>query len=356
MSVNIIDRYVKKKAKDLCEYANIIENMIKIENNGMWYNKREFSSIAKGITEYYAVHYYFDNNEHPNDPIKYFNDNISSVLTSITEYCKDEDKAGLLMDLKSENFLMFVIICTACYVDFASNVVDGDIGMAFQNFDTLIAYLEENPSLQINKDKKLKRELYDCVKKNCKEDLEVVHILDSELYKNKYKMLSIDPLCFKVLFKYNIPGLNEFDEDLVKDVLKEYNDEFNEVSLEILAFHILEQLISNKEMPRYFVNINKEMKRASVIRYFNNPYIKEHVSVLVPYDEEINYQEVLEKYKENEVSIVYQYDNTENINSSILENDMELLVDKEFILNNKDNENNFKRMGVSFIIRNKEEL
>ena len=98
------------------------------------------------------------------------------------------------------------------------------------------------------------------------------------------------------------------------------------------------------------------MKRASVIRYFNNHYIKEHVSVLVPYDEEINYQEVLEKYKENEVSIVYQYDNTENINSSILENDMELLVDKEFILNNKDNENNFKRMGVSFIIRNKEEL
>ena len=183
-----------------------------------------------------------------------------------------------------------------------------------------------------------------------------MHILDSELYKNKYKMLSIDPLCFKVLFKYNIPGLNEYDEDLVKDVLKEYNDEFNEVSLEILAFHILEQLISNKEMPRYFVNINKEMKRASVIRYFNNPYIKEHVSVLVPYDEEINYQEVLEKYKENEVSIVYQYDNTENINSSILENDMELLVDKEFILNNKDNENNFKRMGVSFIIRNKEEL
>ena len=87
MSVNIIDRYVKKKAKDLCEYANIIENMIKIENNGMWYNKREFSSIAKGITEYYAVHYYFDNNDHPNDPIKYFNDNISSVLTSITEYC-----------------------------------------------------------------------------------------------------------------------------------------------------------------------------------------------------------------------------------------------------------------------------
>ena len=142
----------------------------------------------------------------------------------------------------------------------------------------------------------------------------------------------------------------------MEDVLKEYKDEFNEVSLEILAFHILEQLISNKEMPRYFVNINKEMKRASVIRYFNNPYIKEHVSVLVPYDEEINYQEVLEKYKENEVSIVYQYDNTENINSSILENDMELLVDKEFILNNKDNENNFKRMGVSFIVRNKEEL
>ena len=50
---------------------------------------------------------------------------------------------GLIRTWKNETFLLSVIICTACYVDFASNVVDGDYQDTKNKFKYLLSYLRK---------------------------------------------------------------------------------------------------------------------------------------------------------------------------------------------------------------------
>ena len=80
MSLNVIDKYVEKKKKDLFEYAKILEKIICIEDNKLWKNKEEFKSLVKAVIEKYASVYYFENNANRDNPIKYSNDNINNVL------------------------------------------------------------------------------------------------------------------------------------------------------------------------------------------------------------------------------------------------------------------------------------
>ena len=149
MSLSVINKYITKKEKDLLSYAKILESLISIENNKMWQNKKEFSAFAKEIIEIYSEKYYFQNNIHKENPIEYSNDNINFVLKSIIEYCRLHDKMEMLRSWKNETFLLSVIICTACYVDFASNVVDGDIQDTKNKFKYLLSYLRKTKILEV---------------------------------------------------------------------------------------------------------------------------------------------------------------------------------------------------------------
>ena len=126
MSLSVIDKYVEKKKKDILEYSKVLESLITLEDNKMWNNKTEFAVNCKEIIALYANTYYFLNNVHRDNPIDYLNDNINNVLKSIIEYCKKTSKESMLRELKNETFLLSVIISTACYLDIATNVVDGN--------------------------------------------------------------------------------------------------------------------------------------------------------------------------------------------------------------------------------------
>ena len=60
-------------------------------------------------------------------------------------------------------------------------------------------------------------------------------------------------------------------------------------------------------------------------------------------------------YKEIGMSFIYKYDSNENVNPTMFVNDMELLVNKEFINNNLDNQISFDKMNIKLVVKNKEE-
>ena len=99
MSLNVIDKYVEKKKKDLFEYTKILEEIIKVEDNKLWKNKEEFKGLAKGVIEKYANTYYFENNANRDNPIKYSNDNINNVLK------RHPFSAGALNELSRKEIL-----------------------------------------------------------------------------------------------------------------------------------------------------------------------------------------------------------------------------------------------------------
>lgn len=355
MSLSVINKYITKKEKDLLSYAKILESLISIENNKMWQNKKEFSAFAKEIIEIYSEKYYFQNNIHKENPIEYSNDNINFVLKSIIEYCRLHDKMEMLRSWKNETFLLSVIICTACYVDFASNVVDGDIQDTKNKFKYLLSYLRKTKILEVKDNKYFINDLFDEVKKNVSEDKKILEYLDSDDFRNEYKMISNNPVYYEVLFSYEVPGLKEFDETLTKGVLKKYDAKIREISYDLLEVHLLKELISNMEMDKYLIRINKDMKKASLVKFFDNEYLKEFIKILVPYDKEIEYQNIINDYKEIGMNFIYEMDIDEEIEPTSLVNDMQLLVSKEFIKNNANNQMSFEKMNVKLVVKNKEE-
>lgn len=355
MSLSVINKYITKKEKDLLSYAKILESLISIENNKMWQNKKEFSAFAKEIIEIYSEKYYFQNNIHKENPIEYSNDNINFVLKSIIEYCRLHDKMEMLRSWKNETFLLSVIICTACYVDFASNVVDGDIQDTKNKFKYLLSYLRKTKILEVKDNKYFINDLFDEVKKNASEDKKILEYLDSDDFRNEYKMISNNPVYYEVLFSYEVPGLKEFDETLTKGVLKKYDAKIKEISYDLLEVHLLKELISNMEMDKYLIRINKDMKKASLVKFFDNEYLKEFIKILVPYDKEIEYQNIINDYKEIGMNFIYEMDIDEEIEPTSLVNDMQFLVSKEFVKNNANNQMSFEKMNVKLVVKNKEE-
>lgn len=355
MSLSVINRYITKKEKDLLSYAKILESLISIENNKMWQSKKEFSVFAKEIIEIYSEKYYFQNNIHKENPIEYSNDNINFVLKSIIEYCRLHDKMEMLRNWKNETFLLSVIICTACYVDFASNVVDGDIQGTKNKFKYLLSYLRKTKILEVKDNKYFINDLFDEVKKNASEDKKILEYLDSDDFRNEYKMISNNPVYYEVLFSYEIPGLKEFDETLTKGVLKKYDAKIKEISYDLLEVHLLKELIGNIEMDKYLIRINKDMKKASLVKFFDNKYLKEFVEILVPYDKEIEYQNIINDYKEIGMNFIYEMDIDDEIEPTSLVNDMNLLVSKEFVKNNTNNQMDFEKMNIKLVVKNKEE-
>ncbi len=281
MSLSVIDKYVAKKEKDLLDYAKILESIITIDDNKMWNNKKEFSLLAKDIISIYADEYYFSNNEHRNNPIDYSNDNINNVLKSIITYCKDKNINEKLKEWKNEIFLMSVIICTSCYVDFATNIVDGNFKDTKNKFKYLLSYLAKTKILHVSNNKYFVSDLFDLVKKHNQEDIKFFDSLKDSNYKNEYKLICDNQLLYKVDFVYEIEDLKNHDNALVEKALEEYKSKFLEMSYEILTIDVLWELISNREMGTYLIDVSKDLKKNSIFKMLTCNRLSKYIKLLV---------------------------------------------------------------------------
>ncbi len=357
MSLNVIDKYVEKKKKDLFEYAKILEQIIMVDDNKLWKNKEEFKGLAKGVIEKYTSLYYFENNVNRDNPIKYSNDNINNVLKSIIAYFQDNNNLSSLKTYKNETFLLSVIICSACYLDFACNVIDGNYVDTKNKFKYLLLYLKKTNILKVyNNDKININDLFEQIKKNIKEDEKAFEYFKSDSWQNKYYLYTGEPLYYKFDFKYQITGLNEFDEKLVNEVAKDYEIKFLNMSYELLTVDILEELVSNREMINYLVPINKILKKKpGLLKNFDNGYIKGYMKLLVNTNEEAEYNDLLNEAQKMGLRIIYEYDGVDNVNSDIFTYDMEIIVKKEFLKNNEENLYEWQKNNIKFVIKNKED-
>lgn len=357
MSLNVIDKYVEKKKKDLFEYAKILAEIICIDDNKLWKNKEEFKSLAKAVIEKYASVYYFENNANRDNPIKYSNDNINNVLKSIIEYYKTNNNMTVLRTNKNEVFLLSVIICTSCYLDFACNVVDGDFIDTKNKFKYLLLYLKKTNILKVyNNDKVTINELFEQIKKNIKEDEKAFGYFKDTDCMNKYYLYTGEPLYYKFDFKKTISGLEEYDTSLVLEVAKKYEAKFLEISYELLTADILMELVSNRDMINYLVPVNSILKKKkNLLKIFDNSYIKGYMKLLVNTKDEAEYNDLLNDARKMGIKIIYEYDEVDNVNADIFTYDMEIIVKQEFIANNKENAYEWQKNNIKFVIKNKED-
>ena len=357
MGLSVIDKYVEKKKKDILEYSKILESLIALEDNKMWNNKTEFSVYSKEIISLYADTYYFLNNIHRDNPIEYLNDNINNVLKSIIEYYRKISKESMLKELKSETFLLSVIISTACYLDIATNVIDGNFVDTKNKFKYLLTYLKKTKILKVySQDRVRINDLFSAIKKNVKEDGKFFEYYKSDTYGNEFIKYSKNPVYYLVNFKYTVPGLEEFDESLVKKVKESYNAKLLSMSYDLLIIYILKELISNKDVANHLIVLDKTLnKKITLLKEFDNKYLKDYVKVLVPFEHMADYLEAINYIEKLGIKIVYEYSGVENVKENKFERGTEIIVTDEFLRNNAENEYLWKQSGVKFVIRNKED-
>lgn len=357
MGSSVIDKYLEKKKKDLMDYANILEKLISLKTNTLWNNQNDFDPFAKGIINYYVEHYYFDNNIHRDNPIEYSNDNINFVLKSLIEHCKENDLTNLLQDNKNETFLLSVIICTACYVDIATNVSDGNYEDTKSKFKYLLQYFQKTNILKVDiQNEKVIAELFALIKENVTKEEKFFRSFINKNSYNKYRQYSSDPEIYLVSYYFNVPGLDGFDSKLVKKINQEYKDEYLHISYELLAVELLKEYLGNGEVRNYFVPISPtSIKNESIFDPFDHEYLKSQVNVLIDYKDRDIYKEDIANWENLGIKFVFEYIGDEEVRANTFIRNMTILVSKEFLRKNKDNIASWNSQGVKFITKNKEE-
>ena len=356
MSISVVDKYVAKKKNDLLDYAEILESIISISGNKMWNSKKEFAEYAKDIIGIYADAYYFDNNKNRSNPIIYSNDNINFVLRSIIDYFKKKGEPEKLKEWKNETFLLSVIICTSCYVDFATNIVDGNYQDTKSKFKYLMDYFKKTNMLEVMDDKFLVNDLFDTIKKNIATDTKYIELLKGNNAKNNYSIYSKSPLYYIFDFEYEIPDIDEKDMDIAEKLKKNYIAKFKEISFELLCTDILVKLISNEDMGGYLIPADEVLKKKpNLLNIFNNKYYKDYIKLLIKYEDDAEYNVLANSFITNGGKVLYVHEGTEAVIDNFFTSDMDVLVYEEFMKNNQENIEKWKNNKVNFVIRNKED-
>ena len=356
MSLTIIDKYVSKKEHDLLEYAKILERIITIDNNSMWHDKKEFSNFAKDIIHIYASKYYFDNNTHRSNPIKYSNDNINFVSYAIIDYFKSNDLVAKLRDWKNETFLLSVLLCTACYVDFATNVVDGDYVDTKGKFKYLLTYLKKTNKLIINDNKNLIVKLFDQIKENMIVDRKFLESYKNDICYNKYQIVANNPRYYTFDFHYLLPEVDVNNKSIIAEVAKSYEAKLRTLSYNLLEYRILEDLISNMEMPIYLIKGDDILaKKSSLVKAFNNKYLKDYVRLYLSYEDSAKYINLINNFDAVGVKTVYEVNVDNTVDDTYFVNNIDAIVTMDFIKKNQDNMDKWNKDNIKLIVKNKEE-
>ncbi len=357
MGLSVIDKYVEKKQKDILDYAKILESIITLQDNKMWNNKSEFVIRCKDIISLYAKKYYFDNNNHRNNPIEFCNDNVNLILKVILESFKSKNESDSLKTQKNEVFLLTIILCTAIYLDISTNVIDGNVTDTKNKFKYLLQYFQKIQILKVYVNDRIRiNDLFDLIRKNNKEDIKVFELFSDNNYKNIYIPYTITPSYYLVNFQYHVDGLENFDKNMVSKVKKNYLPKLLNISFNLLSIDLLKELISNRQMKIYLIKMNDLLnKKNNLFKVFDNELLKKYIKVIIPFEKELDYADGIKELEKLKIPVIYEYTGTDHAKDGIFTYDLEIITNNTFLTNNEDNKMLWEKNGIKFVTKNMEE-
>lgn len=346
MSSNLIKIYLDFKKKVLYEYLLQINEIITVSDNTLWKTKKSFTNFAEGIINYYVDSYYFDNNDNRDNPIEYSNDNINSILLALINYCKKTKQTNILIKNKNEVFLLSVMMCAACYLDIAANVIDGDYEEVKNKFRYLLEYLKKVEILNVNdKNDKNIEKLFIMLKNNNEKEFNFFNSIEQPDFYNSYYPFSIDFKYNLVEYNFNLKTSKEFIPSLFQSVVDNRSKELYDLSFSLLELKLLKEYLGNGKVFNYIYKINEQN-----VDYFNsidNEIILKHLYILIGEDDIEKYKN---KFKRSKLNIIYEFSSLDNIPKKL---DGIICINEKLVNNDILKEWNDKK--IKFIIKNKEE-
>lgn len=349
----MIEKYLTRKKKNMLEYAKTLEELITLENNTLWKTKQEFVNLAKDVIDIYVEDYYFDNNIHRDNPVEYSNDNINYVLKSMIEYCKRAKVTYFLQEKKNETFLLSVIITTCCYVDISANVADGDFAATKRKFRYLLEYLQKTNILKVYiNNTRIIKELFDKLKENNTKEEKFFEAFVNPNFYNTYRLYTKNPGYYLVDYRYSLEGLDEENPTLVNGIKEKFREKFVKSSNELLEIHLIKELLTNNDVRKYLV---EAPKKESLLEPFNDMRIKENILLLFSFQDYKKNEEYIINLKNKGYKVIYEIEKSEELEFISSVRDINLIVDKDMLAKYEDKLPTWKKQGIEFILKNKEE-
>lgn len=350
MNSDIVMGYKNHKKKILLEYCKVLEQIIFLEKNLLWKSSKDFTNICRGILEIFVDKNYFDNNYNRENPIEYLNACSNGILTNIVDYHKSNEKLSLESN-KSETFLLSVIIGSACYIDAAANIVDGESNLIKQKLDSLLTHLSRTNFLVINKnDKVLINRLYDKIKKNIFEEKRFFEMFDDLDNHNTYQLINEQMNYYLVKFVYKVPNVDKYDKELVNKYNTIFKDKFLNISYDLLLILLLKENLLNKKVNTYLIPLPNVVSN-KLLKRLKEPAISSHLKFLIPLELIEEKKTIIEKLKELGFNVVYYYNGND---SKVFEglDKAEVLCKEMFFNSNKENIEVLKNKGINIIKTN----
>ena len=209
-------------------------------------------------------------------------------------------------------------------------------------------------NIKVRNNVKVIQQLFVSVKKSNNTETKFFNEFMATTSYNQYIVYTNRPLYYLVKYHYSIPNLYEYNSKLVKKVNNEFEDEYASISIDLLNVQILKELVANNAIYNYLVPISY-LQKNSTLKNINNKYLKERIKVLIDFKTINDNEELIKKIESMGLSVIYDCSEIENLNFEALKNGMSVIIRSKFKKTNSENFEQWKKMDIKFILKNKEE-
>lgn len=358
---DIIDKYIEISNNNLNIILKNLENNIEFNNNNLWTNEEEFNSLIKNVIDiYYKKYFLYKKNDYSKiDKYIKFNNKINrklkNILLSIIDYYEEKDIIYKIKEQEDSILYLTVLIYISINLydkdfklidnpkkieKYINNIIDNFVNIRFKRNKDLVTLIQN---------------IKDIIIKNNEFNNYINNISTRESHNYFIKVNNKDNL-YKVIYEYEINGLNDYEERDINIVNNKINisDILNGISYDIAYLTSYKLLKSGIDKVLLFKVKKEELMNKEILNYMinRNKIVNSNIKFLIDYDDINGDYDLVNKIKDSNIDVYIELNkNFETNNYNMFMDLKNVIVSEEFLSLNDKYIEIWKDMNIDFIIK-----
>lgn len=358
---DIIDKYIDISNNNLNIILKNLENNIEFNNNNLWTNEEEFNSLIKNVIDiYYKKYFLYTKNDYSKiDKYIKFNNKINrklkNILLSIIDYYEEKDIVYKIKEQEDSILYLTVLIYISINLydkdfklidnpkkieKYINNIIDNFVNIKFKRNKDLVSLIQN---------------IKDIIIKNNEFNNYINNISTRESHNYFIKVNNKDNL-YKVIYEYEINGLNDYEERDINIVNNKINisDILNGISYDIAYLTSYKLLKSGIDKVLLFKVKKEELMNKEILNYMinRNKIVNSNIKFLIDYDDINGDYDLVNKIKDSNIDVYIELNkNFETNNYNMFMDLKNVIVSEEFLSLNDKYIEIWKDMNIDFIIK-----
>lgn len=358
---DIIDKYIEISNNNLNIILKNLENNIEFNNNNLWTNEEEFNSLIKNVIDiYYKKYFLYKKNDYSKiDKYIKFNNKINrklkNILLSIIDYYEEKDIIYKIKEQEDSILYLTILIYISINLydkdfklidnpkkieKYINNIIDNFVNIRFKRNKDLVTLIQN---------------IKDIIIKNNEFNNYINNISTRESHNYFIKVNNKDNL-YKVIYEYEINGLNDYEERDINIVNNKINisDILNGISYDIAYLTSYKLLKSGIDKVLLFKVKKEELMNKEILNYMinRNKIVNSNIKFLIDYDDINGDYDLVNKIKDSNIDVYIELNkNFETNNYNMFMDLKNVIVSEEFLSLNDKYIEIWKDMNIDFIIK-----